>query len=126
MSANLPLPQGAWPIAKARQQGLKPADGILVSFVGPTPWDAHHVFAESGKSYDWSWAVGLEIHIVLEPGVDAQDAINHLYDPFNTTLLGLIDIERKQVSYVCCLLPKPVLWHRKNAGDFFTETITCN
>lgn len=126
MNANLPLPQGALPIAQARQRGLKPAGGILVSFVGPTPWDAHHVFAESGQSYDWDWSVGLEIHVVLKPGIDAIDAINHLYDPFNTTLLGLIDIERKRVSYVSSLVPKPVLWHRKYVGDFFPETITCN
>ncbi len=123
MSAHLPIPQGAWPIAQARQQSLKPADGILVSFVGPTPWDAHHVFPESGKRYDWSWAAGLEIHVVVKPGIDATDAINSLYDPFNTqTLLGLIDIERKQVSYVCALLPEPVLWPRRYVGDFFPET----
>lgn len=121
MSARLPIPQGAWSIAQARQQCLRPADGILVSFVGPTPWDAHHVFPESGKRYDWSWAEGLEIQIVLKPGIDATDAINNLFDPMNKTLLRLIDIERKQVSDVCALLPKPVLWPR-HIGDYFPET----
>lgn len=123
MNQRLELPHGAHPIAQARQRGLKPADGVLVSFVGPTPWQAHHVFAESGKRYDWSWSDGLQIHVVLKPGIDATDAINNLFDPFNTEhLLGVIDIERKAVSFVVTMNP-PTLWHRADVSDYFPETV---
>lgn len=126
MTSQLPLPSGAQPIAEARQRGQKPAEGIFVSYVGLTPWDAHHVLPEPGKLYDWSWGLGLQIHIVVKPGIDAKDAIHNLYDPFNPDwLLGIIDIERKAVSFVLSMNP-PKLWHRTNVSDYFPETAQCN
>lgn len=127
MNSQLPIPTGAHAIAKARQQGLKPAGEVIVSYVGHTPWDAHHVFCESGIKYQWEWSKELPLVIVMAQGIDASDAIRGCFWPTNPReLLTLIDIEREQVSYVIDLIPKPKLWHRKDVSDYFPEAVTCN
>lgn len=115
---GLPLPRNASAIAAARQGGLRPAKPIVVSYVGDTPWDNPTVYADSGQRYDWSWAKDLEVQIVVKPGVDATDAVDSLFDPFATSYLGLIDIERKHVSFVVSLDP-PVLWPMRDTTDYF-------
>lgn len=127
MTVHPPIPNGAQPIAQARQRGLKPAGYVIVSYVGHTPWDAHHVYCESGEKYQWDWSKELPLTIVMAPGIDAGDAIRGCFWPTNSKqLLTLIDIERKQVSFVIELIPKPKLWHRKEVFDYFPETATCN
>lgn len=117
-----PLPDGAWPIAKARQQGLRPDGAIIVSFVGPTPWEGVHVFCEGGQQYDWNWSENLWLTIVTEPGIDVTDAINGCFWPENTKeMLTLIDIERQQVFDIPRVLPRPVLWPRDSSAHFPAE-----
>lgn len=127
MNTPLPLPRGAARIAEARARHQKPAGAVIVSFVGDTPWDAYHVHCEPGKRYRWDWSELLRLVIVVAPGIDASDAIRGCFWPENPSdFLTLIDIQRQQVSCVIRLLPKPVLWHRKDVSDFFPETATCN
>jgi hypothetical protein len=121
MSAHrLPLPDGALPIEQARERGQKPAGSVIVSYVGPTPWDAPHVFCESGLRYRWAWSEELPLVIVTAPGIDAGDAIRGCYWPTNPReFTTLIDIERRHVAFIVRLLPKPVLWHLTDVSEYF-------
>lgn len=54
------IPQGAMPIIKARLQGKKPADLVLVSMIGALPDEANPVvIADKPIAYDWQWMRGL-------------------------------------------------------------------
>lgn len=119
--SDLPsLPCGAEVIEQARARGLRPADAVIVSYVGGTPWDAHHVFCESGHRYRWGWSEDLELAIVVAPGIDAMDAFRGCYWPANAkSFTTVIDIERKQVASIVRMLPTPVLWHRADVSDYF-------
>jgi hypothetical protein len=118
----LPVPAGAAVIERARAQGLRPADAVIVSYAGDTPWDAHHVFCESGRRYRWGWSEDLELVIVVAPGIDATDAFRGCFWPANAgCFTTVIDIERKQVASIVRMLPKPVLWHRADVSDYFPE-----
>lgn len=117
-----PLPRGAAPIEHARTRGLRPADAVIVSYVGPTPWDAHHVFCDSGQRYRWGWSEGLELAIVVAPGIDAMDAICGCFWPTNPhRLTTIIDIKQQLVSYVIDLKPVPSLWPIRDVSAYFPE-----
>jgi len=54
------IPYGAMPILKAREQGKRPADMVLISMVGPLPGELNPVvLADKAISYDWRWIRGL-------------------------------------------------------------------
>lgn len=57
-------------ILAARMKGLKPADMVIVSLVGPVGMDNPTVFAKPEVVYDWRWARGLDVCVYLD---DAQD-----------------------------------------------------
>lgn len=117
-----PLPRGAEQIERARQQGLRPAGPIVVSYVGWTPWATHHVFCESGKRYRWGWSEELELVVVVAPGIDAMDAIRGCFWPTNPRhLTTIIDIEQQMVSYILDLLPSPKLWHLRDVSAYFPK-----
>lgn len=119
-----PLPDGALPIAQARQRGLKPAGNVIVSYVGPTHWDAHHVFCESGVRYEWAWSEGLPLTIVVKPDINAMDAIKGCFWSLYFLSVGyprIIDIEQRLVSHAVQLVPEPVLWHLKDTSEYFPE-----
>lgn len=122
MNDRAPLPAGAGAIEQARARGLRPADAVIVSYVGVTPWDAHHVFCESGRRYRWGWSQDLELAIVVVPGIDAMDAFRGCFWPTNARCFTtVIDIERKQVASIVRMLPKPVLWHLADVSDYFPD-----
>lgn len=122
MSDRLPLPTGAAPIEQARLSGRKPVAPVIVSYVGDTPWDAHHVFCRSGVRYRWGWSENLELAIVVKPGVDAMDAIRGCYWPADSQhLTAVIDIHGRKVSYIVQMLPKPRLWHLLDVSEYFPE-----
>jgi hypothetical protein len=59
------LPQNAQPILQARLKGMKPADMVIVSMIGPVATENPVVFAKAGVSYDWRWARGLDLCLYL-------------------------------------------------------------
>lgn len=60
---------------------LKYGSRVVVSFVGDTPiQDAPHVYADSGRRYDWSFLFGLQVEIVVRPGVDCAHAVAAIFD----------------------------------------------
>lgn len=126
-----PFPRGAGEIARARKSGFRPAQPVIVTYVGDTEWDGVHVHCESGQRYDWAWSEELPLVIAMRPGVDAMDAIRGCFWPCNAhQFLTLIDVDRKLVSYVVGLLPKPKLWPEPDVTRYWptykTEVQTCN
>jgi len=88
------MPYGAMPILKAREQGKRPADMILISMIGPLPREINPVVvADRPVSYDWRWARGLVACFWTSPkgymakhGIDAATALParlHLWDCAN-------------------------------------------
>lgn len=54
------MPYGAPPILKARREGKRPADMILISMIGALPGELNPVvIADKPISYDWDWIRGL-------------------------------------------------------------------
>lgn len=98
----LPMPRNARAIVDARVGGLKPAEMVIVSFVGETTWPNPHVFADSGRCYDWRFLHGLTAAIVVKQGIDARDAMVGVFDETNIFegLPILIDPELEQAAYV--------------------------
>lgn len=60
------LPYGAREIAELRSTGQRPADLILVSFVGPLRESNPVIVAQPSRSYDWRFLVGLYVAVVVE------------------------------------------------------------
>lgn len=73
------LARGAWPIAEARAAGQRPKDGVIVSFVGPVDFANPTVFAMPADRYDWSWAVGLDVLVLVKAGQDVSHALKALH-----------------------------------------------
>lgn len=127
MNERLPLPVGAEPVEQARLCGRRPEGPVIVSYVGDTPWDAHHVHCESGKRYRWGWSENLELAIVVRPGVDAMDAFRGCYWPADSQhLTTVIDIEGRKVSHIVQMLPRPRLWHLLDVSGYFPEESYAN
>lgn len=59
------IPNGAQPIIDARKSGQKPSEMILVSLIGPTGESNHTVFANPHATYDWRWAIGLQVCLMV-------------------------------------------------------------
>lgn len=59
-----PIPYGAAEIIALRSAGKRPADMVLVSFVGPLREENHAIVAKLSIAYDWRCLVGLSVLIV--------------------------------------------------------------
>ena len=59
------IPTGAKEIIDARLKGLRPADMVIVSMVGPVKTDNPLVHAKPGVAYDWRWVRGLTICLYI-------------------------------------------------------------
>lgn len=107
MSQKSWMPRNAAPILNLRLQGKAPAFGVVVSYVGDTPYQGlAHVFCDSGRRYDFGFLAGLQAIIVVRPGVDASDAIRKLWKLYleeSTPLDGfpiLVDIQTERLAWI--------------------------
>lgn len=122
------LPRNAWPIAKARAEGLRPAGMVVVSLVGDTPWPETTVYADPGKRYDWGFLTGLPTAIVVRPGMDAMPTIRAVFEaslPFGAGYPWLVDVERQQLSSVVEVAPLK-LWPTSRGGHYWRGWFACN
>lgn len=60
------LPYGAREIAELRSTGQRPADLVLISFLGPLRESNPVIVAQPSRSYDWRFLVGLSVAIVVK------------------------------------------------------------
>lgn len=65
----------AQPILDARLKGMKPADMVIVSLVGPVILDNPTVFADPAKAYDWRWVRGLDVCMYMTSDQDWTDTL---------------------------------------------------
>lgn len=61
-----PLPYGAAEIIDLRTTGKKPADLVLISFIGPLRESNPLIVAKPERPYDWRFLVGLRVVVVIE------------------------------------------------------------
>lgn len=88
------LPYGALPIADARKRGLKPADMVIVSLVGPLDCGNPVVIAGS-KEYDWWWTRGLQICVFARSGTPWRRTLAGI-SAHRPAKLWLWDVERAE------------------------------
>ena len=93
------LPRGAERIKAMRLRGERPADPLLVSFVGDLPWAGPTVYARADTTYDWRFLVDLPTIVVVAPGVSSRE---NLMSIFGMARLypTLVDLPRKTVASV--------------------------
>ncbi|MDP3537442.1 MAG: hypothetical protein Q8S26_01925 [Azonexus sp.] len=79
---NLKLPYGAEAIVRLRKQGLRPAEMILVSLIGPLYGEGNPVvIATPGRQYDLRFLAGLECLVVsdsTQPKQVVRDIVEQL------------------------------------------------
>lgn len=68
---NLPYAEGAWEIANARKNGMRPAGPVIVALNGDQGWDNATVYADPAGAYRWDWVKGLP-SIVVVMGKDTR------------------------------------------------------
>lgn len=59
------MPQGAELILASRMRGLKPADMVIVSMVGPAIVENPVVRVKPDVAYDWRWVRGLDVCLYI-------------------------------------------------------------
>jgi len=64
------IPTNAKAIIKARMQGFKPADLVLISLIGKISQHSHTVLADPSMSYDWRWVRDLDVCVYINSGCD--------------------------------------------------------
>jgi len=115
--SNLPLPRNINSL-----QGLAKGTSIIVSFVGSTGYANPHVFADSGKKYDWEFTKDLHCTLVVKPGVDAEHAMRAICG-LADWMAGypiLVDVESQQLAYI--VTPKPLhLWPVKSGTNTWRQ-----
>jgi hypothetical protein len=62
-------------ILAARMKGLKPADMVIVSLVGPVGAENPTVFAKPEAVYDWRWVRDLDVCVYLNEEQDWADLL---------------------------------------------------
>lgn len=60
------LPYGAAEIVALRSSGKRPADALLISFVGPLRENNPVIVAQASRSYDWRFVVALPVVVIAE------------------------------------------------------------
>lgn len=113
------LPRGAQQLIDLRRSRMRPADPVLVSFVGALPeYDAAQVFPVPGVRYDWGFMEDLHAHVVVEPGIDAEETIDALAEVCRP-YVGVIDIQRKQVAFVLAFPGR--IWQAERGSMWWRE-----
>jgi hypothetical protein len=62
------LPNGAAPILKARLEGSKPAEMLIVSLIGRIEDTNHTIYANAAAEYDWRFLRGLKVCVYVNNG----------------------------------------------------------
>jgi hypothetical protein len=96
------IPKGAEPIIRARQNGLRPDELIIVSPVGQVGEANHTVYVNPDAEYDWRWAVGLDVCVYLKPGVAWQKLVSSIAKA-RPRWLGIYDMARFEGATVYLL-----------------------
>lgn len=83
------LPYGAREISELRSTGHRPADLVLISFVGPLSESNPVIVAQPSRSYDWRFLVGLHVAAVVKTDTPNVAAIVKAIDGANPATLSV-------------------------------------
>lgn len=89
------MPTGAFAIAQARDNGMRPADPVIVSLVGMLPEESNPVVVVHEKRHDWRFMLGLKCYVFVNPASQfVQETLLALAR--NVECMWLWDVERKR------------------------------
>jgi hypothetical protein len=69
------IPMNAKSIIKARMQGFKPAELILISLIGKISESNYTVLASPEQRYDWRWVRDLGVCVFITPECDWRGTV---------------------------------------------------
>lgn len=72
------LAVNAQEILSARMRGLKPADMVIISIVGPVGAENPTVFARPETPYDWRWVRGLDVCLYMNDDQEWPDLLKEI------------------------------------------------
>lgn len=102
------LPPGARRILDARMAGKRPADPVVISFMGRLPWDFEPVVYAGRSAYDWRFLRGLPTQVFVAPGADVRDQLAAIVAEA-APYVSLVEPERKRIASILSLRPV-ALW----------------
>lgn len=110
------LPRNAQGILDLRLRGKRPADPLVVSFIGATDWPEPHVFCDPGVRYDWRFLLGLLVFVAVRPGLSVRDSLVDIFEVAKLYPM-LVDFENEQIAAV--IDNKPLrLWKMPPRGRY--------
>lgn len=114
---RLPLPRNAMAL-----DGLPVGTQVVVSFVGSTGYASPHVYADSGRRYEWGFLMGLHALIVIKPGIEVGDSLDAIFEaasPF-VAYPAVVDAELKRLTFLVGSRP-PKSWPVKEHTSLWRE-----
>lgn len=103
---HLPYPRGAYAIAQARTNGMRPAGPVIVALNGDPCIGNATVFAEPGSAYRWDWVKRLPNVVVLIGKDTRLGTILADIDAAGPDQLDVIDTDREIGWMVIFTKPK--------------------
>lgn len=98
------LPPGARKILDARMAGKRPADPVVISFMGRLPWDFEPVVYAGRGRYDWRFLRGLMVQVFVAPGADVRDQLAAIVEQA-APHVSLVEPERRMAASIIDLRP---------------------
>lgn len=89
------LPYGAREIAELRSTGKRPADLVLVSFVGQLREQNPVIVAKPGRAYDWRVLLGLSVALVVTTNTPNLAGIVKVIEAANPVSLSVWFADRQ-------------------------------
>lgn len=105
-------PRNASGIIAARRAGQRPADPIVVSFVGALDWSNPTVYADPGTRYDWGFLHDLSVIVAVtadrKPGPELRRILAAEPRTFVWSDAILADVSAQRIATV--FLARQKLW----------------
>lgn len=91
---HLPYARGAYAIAEARSNGMRPEGPVIVVLHGEEPYCSNAiVYADPKDSYRWDWVLGLNVVVLMGKETRLGTILNDI-ETCSPTQLDVIDTDR--------------------------------
>lgn len=119
----LPYASGAYTIAQARAQGMRPSGPVIVALNGDPHWDNATVLADPKESYRWDWVKGLPSIVVVMGKETRLGSILSDIEASEPGQLDVIDTDRRLGWMVLFAKPKLVTlnWPQWAVSDWLGD-----
>ena len=90
---HLPYPRGAYTIAEARANGMRPVGPVIVALNGEPNCDNAIVHADPMESYRWDWVKALNVVVLIGKDTRLGSILSDI-ESCNPEQLDVIDTDR--------------------------------